>query len=69
MWAVFQPVGLTYVLCPYVFPDGIFGMSEDELMYSDEEDVDDLSVGQNSQSQLSTPAANKLLCLNRLAGH
>lgn len=42
-------------------------MSEDELMFSEDEDV---SSGRDPQSQLPTPAAaDKLLHLNRLAGH
>lgn len=45
-------------------------MSEDELMFSEDEDVEGLSSGRDPQSQLPTPAAaDKLLHLNRLAGH
>lgn len=53
----------------FLFPDGFFGMSEDEAMFSEDEDGEGLSPEQDHQSQPPTPAAEKLLCLNRLAGH
>lgn len=59
----------TSASCAFVFPDGAFGLSEDEAMFSEDEDGEGLFAGQDPQSQLPTPAAEKLLCLNRLAGH
>ncbi|XP_070690704.1 ATPase family AAA domain-containing protein 2-like [Pempheris klunzingeri] len=41
------------------------GVSEDDLMFSEDEDSVVLSNGQTSHSQLKTPAANGLLNLNR----
>lgn len=62
--------GISFNFCiAFVFPDGVFGMSEDEAMFSEDEGGEGLSPGQDHQSQLPTPAAEKLSCLNRLAGH
>lgn len=44
-------------------------MSEDELMFSEDEDVEAFSFGQTPQPQPKTHAADKLLCLNRLVSH
>lgn len=46
---------------------GIVGTSEDEAMFSEDEEGEGLGPGQDHQSHSSTPAAEKL-CLNRLAG-
>lgn len=52
-----------------LFPDVACGMPEDDLMFSEDEDLEDLSNGQTSHPQLKTPAADGLLSLNRLVGH
>lgn len=67
-----QSPGISFNFCIvclfiYLFTDGIFGMSEDEAMLSDNEDGE--GQGQGHQSQLPTPTAEKLLCLNRLAAY
>nr|XP_046256103.1 ATPase family AAA domain-containing protein 2-like isoform X2 [Scatophagus argus] len=41
------------------------GLSEDDLMFSEDDDSEVPSTGQNSHSQLKTPAAKELLNLNR----
>lgn len=59
--------GICFLLmqCAYVFPGGIFGTSEDEAMFSEDEDGEGLLPGQDHQSHIPTPAAEKLICLNR----
>lgn len=44
-------------------------MPEDELMFSEDEDLQGLPIGQTSPPQLKTPSAGGLLSLNRLVGH
>ncbi|KAI3361362.1 hypothetical protein L3Q82_013546 [Scortum barcoo] len=45
--------------------DVALGVSDDDLMFSEDEDSEVLSNGQTSHSQLKTPTANGLLNLNR----
>lgn len=69
--AVFQASGATAALCACLFPDAACGMSEDELMFSEDEDVEAFSFGQTPQPQPQPKihAADKLLRLNRLVSH
>ena len=52
-----------------LFPDVACVVSEDDLMFSDDEDLEIFSNGQTSHSQHKTPAAKGLLNLNRLVRH
>ncbi|XP_034385082.1 ATPase family AAA domain-containing protein 2-like isoform X3 [Cyclopterus lumpus] len=45
--------------------DAACGVSEDDLMFSEEEDTDVCSNGQTAHSQLSTPAVKGLISLHR----
>lgn len=53
----------------HLFPDVALGVSEDDLMFSEDEDSEVFSNGLTSHSQLKTPAAKGLLNLNRLVRH
>lgn len=56
-------------VCVCLFQDVALGVSEDDLMFSEDEDSEVLSNGPTSHSQLKAPAAKGLLNLSRLVSH
>lgn len=69
-WSISQPLGITAGACACAqFPDLACVVSEDDLMFSEDEDEEVCLNGQTLHSQLKTPAAKTLLNLNRYVGH
>lgn len=52
-----------------LFPDVACSMPEDDLMFSEDEELQGLPISQTSPPQVKTPSADGLLSLNRLVSH